>query len=415
MSDFKLTEKQQLAARTIAQHTHTCLGGGSRSGKTFIILYILILRALKKTSRHLMARLAFNHIKMSVFLDTLPKVLRLCFPGMYFKLNKSDLYIEFPNGSQIFFVGTDEAERVERILGTEYSTIAFNEISQFKDYEIITTLLTRLAENSGLTHKVLYDLNPCSKKHWAHQLFIEKIIPGSAELLPNPEDYAYVPINPVDNLSNLPETYLKTLEALPRRQRERFMLGLWLTDIEGALWNEQMIINAQALDFGELTKTVIAVDPAVSNNPDSDETGIIVCGVDQQKRGAVLADLSGVYSAATWGQRVVNAYHEFGANAVVAEVNQGGDLVKELLVKIDPSVKVVTVRASKGKFVRAEPVQALYENNLVSHADHFPGLTEQMTEWVPLNSKSSPDRVDALVYGLQYLMIKPVGFSVRQL
>lgn len=412
---FKPTPRQCDAIRAMSSHIHTCLGGGSRSGKTFIILRSLIVRAQKTRSRHLMVRLRFKHIKASVCLDTLPKVMAICFPNYGWNLNKTDWFVTLQNGSQIWFAGTDDSDRVERILGTEYSTIAFNEISQFKDYEIITTLITRLAENSGLTHRIFYDLNPCSKKFWAHQLFIEKLIPGSDEPLPEPDQYAYLSINPIDNTQNLPESYIKILESLPKRQKERFLLGHWLSDVEGALWTDQMLIDARAKDHAEIIRTVIAVDPAVTYQKDSDETGIVVCSLDSSKHGVVQEDLSLKASTATWGQRVVNAYHEWRANAVIVETNNGGDLVIDLIHSIDPSVKVVKVHASKGKFARAEPIAALYEQGLVCHTKRFPELDSQLVEYVPLNAKKSPDRLDAHVWGLYWLMIKPRETRIRQL
>ena len=411
----KPTSRQIDALKAMATHIHTCLGGGSRSGKTFIILRAIVVRAQKTVSRHLMVRLRFKHIKASVCMDTLPKVMRLCFPEVKYILNKTDWYVTFKNGSQIWFAGTDDSDRVERILGTEYSTIAFNEISQFKDYEIITTVLTRLAENSGLKHRVFYDLNPCSKKHWAYELFIDKKIPGSDETLPDVENYCYLAINPADNLQNLPESYLKILESLPKRQKDRFLLGHWLSDIEGALWTDQMLIDARSLDHAEIVKTVIAVDPAVTHQKNSDETGIVPCSIDCNGNGVVHDDLSCKASTATWGQRVVNAYYEFEANCVVVETNQGGDLVIDLIHSIDNSIKVVKVHASKGKFARAEPVAALYEKNLVCHKKRMPLLDTQLVEYVPLNEKKSPDRLDSLVWGLTYLVLKAREARIRQL
>ena len=412
---FKPTPRQCDAIRAMASHTHVCLGGGSRSGKTFVILRSLIVRAQKIRSRHLMVRLRFKHIKASVCLDTLPKVMSICFPHYGWTLHKTDWYCTLENGSEIWFAGTDDSDRVERILGTEYSTIAFNEISQFKDYEIITTVLTRLAENTSLTHRVFYDLNPCSKKHWAFSLFVDKKIPDSDEPLPEPGLYCYLSINPTDNIENLPESYLKILEALPKRQKERFLLGHWLSDVEGALWTDQMLIDARAKEPGEVIKTVVAVDPAVTHEKDSDETGIVVCSLDTSKHGIVEEDLSGKFSTQTWGQRAVNAYYEYRADAIICETNQGGNLCVDLIHSIDPQVKVIKIHAKRGKFARAEPVQALYEANLIHHRKHFPGLDDQMVEWVPLNSKRSPDRIDSVVYGLSFLMIQPRETRIRQL
>ena len=129
---FEFTEKQLEAMKIIAgQATHVMLYGGSRSGKTFLHVRNIILRALKAPdSHHCILRFRFNHLKASVILGTFPKVMKLCFPDVEYVLSKTDWYVKFPNGSELWFGGLDEKERTEKILGQEYSTILFNESSQ---------------------------------------------------------------------------------------------------------------------------------------------------------------------------------------------------------------------------------------------------------------------------------------------
>ena len=380
---FIKTEKQRAACNVLNQNTHALLYGGSRSGKTTIATRNVFLRALKKKSRHLITRFRFNHAKTSLWHDTFPKVAELCFPGVDFQYNKSDFFISvepqnsFGGESQIWLGGVDDKERIEKILGNEYSTIYANESSQI-GYDAITTLRTRLAENSGLPLRFYYDLNPCGKKHWTYQEFLQGFVPGTKEK--HSLSCGHIVLNPYDNVENLPDEYLQILESLPKRQRQRFLDGLFLNDVEGALWTDQMISEARLREPGEIIKTVIGVDPAVTNQQDSDETGIVVASLDEFNEGIVEEDLSGKFSTNVWAQRVVNAYWEYEANEVVAEVNQGGDLVEDAIKTIDPRVKVVKVRASKGKFARAEPVSGLYEQGKVCHVKELPDLEAQMTE-----------------------------------
>lgn len=387
--------------------------GGSRSTKTTTIIRNTVLRAQKVPSRHLIVRKAFNHVKTSIWHDTFPKVMNGFFPGVPYKADKSDWFITIPcakskfnptgeGESQIWFGGIDDKERVEKILGNEYSTIFANEVSQIS-YDAILTLRTRLAENSGLAQKFYYDCNPPSKAHWTYQEFIKKLQPGTK--LESALQSAWLLMNPTDNLG-LSESYMRRLQALPKRQRDRYFLGLFMSDVEGALWTDQMIADAQALTYGTLVKIIVAVDPAVTNQENSDETGIIVAGLDENGVGVVLEDFSIKTSTAKWAQRVVNAYKKYDANYVVVEVNQGGDLVRDALKNIDNSIKVVDVRASKGKFARAEPVSELYELGRVAHAKPLLDLEAQLTEYVPIDCKKSPDRLDALVWALTNLMIK---------
>ena len=407
---FVKTEKQIAACEVLNNHQHSLIYGGSRSGKTTIIIRNIVLRAMMTPSRHLVGRFRFNHAKTSLWYDTIPKVMRMEFPGVAYHMNKSDWFMTIPvdakaggGQSEIWLGGFDDKERVEKILGNEYSTMFLNECSQIK-YDAVTLLRTRLAENSGLRLRAYYDCNPSGKAHWTYQEFIKGLIPGTKEK--SILDTGYMTINPYDNAVNLPEEYFNILKSLPKRQRERFLDGLFLQDVDGALWTDQMCSDARAKVPGELIKVVVAVDPAVSNNPDSDETGIVVCGLDENKQGVVIEDLTLKASTRVWAQRAVNAYHKHDANEIVVEVNQGGDLVEDVLKNIDKSIKVVKVRASKGKFARAEPISALYESEDVAHLPGLDDLESQITEYVPMNSKESPGRLDALVWGLTRLMVK---------
>ena len=413
---FERTDKQTEAGNLMGDVQHSLLVGGSRSGKTTIIVRQIILRAMKTPSRHLIARFRFNHVKQSIWYDTFPKVMRICFPGVRYKENKSDWFIKVPCSgggfSEIWFGGIDDADRVEKILGTEFSTIFLSEISQIS-YDAVGMIRTRLAENTGLKLRFFYDANPPAQKHWAYQEFILGLIPGSEEK--TTLDCGCLTMNPGDNIENLPDTYIQTLNALPKRQRERFLLGLWLKEIEGALWTEQWIDQALHRPFGTIIQTVVAVDPAVTNLEGSDETGIIVASIDENREAVIHEDLSIKASTQTWATRAVNAYHKWEAAAIVVEVNQGGDLVRDVIKSIDTSVRVVDVRASKGKFARAEPVAALYEQGKVSHEKSLQKLEAQMTEWVPMNSKGSPDRIDALVWAIFWLVLRHKQHNIRQL
>ena len=180
------------------------LYGGSRSGKTFIIVFAIIVRACKVKSRHVMLRGTFNSIKTSIWLDTMPKVLSIAFPKLIYHLNKTDYYLILPNGSEMWSWGLDDDKRVEKILGKECSTIFFNECSQLA-YSSVQIALTRLAEKNSLKKKVYYDENPPSKKHWSYWVFIKKLCPIEIEPKEDPENYASMVMNPKDNMENIDE------------------------------------------------------------------------------------------------------------------------------------------------------------------------------------------------------------------
>lgn len=184
-----------------------------------------------------------------------------------------------------------------------------------------------------------------------------------------------------------------------------------LTDVEGALWtlamldhrNPPRIMRGDTAEL-DLARIVVAIDPAVTSGEDSDETGIIVAGLGHDGRGYVLADRSTRSHPADWARRAIAAYDEFHADRIVAEVNNGGELVETVLRTIRSTIPYRAVHASRGKRVRAEPISALYEQGKVSHIEAFPHLEDQMCTYTP-DSGESPDRLDALVWALTDLML----------
>jgi phage terminase large subunit-like protein len=182
-----------------------------------------------------------------------------------------------------------------------------------------------------------------------------------------------------------------------------------LEDTPGALWTLAMIDQARRDHAPDLVRVVVAIDPAVSTREGSDETGILVAGKDERGHGWVLEDLSGRYQPADWARMAIEAYRRHSADRIVAEVNQGGDLVENTLRTIDADVPFTAVHASRGKYVRAEPIAALYEQGRVHHIRAFPQLEDQLLQFAPdldRGKAGSPDRADALVWALTELMIE---------
>ena len=179
-----------------------------------------------------------------------------------------------------------------------------------------------------------------------------------------------------------------------------------LEDIEGALWTSAMIERNRVKELPNMKRIVVAVDPAVTSNEDSDETGIIVCGLGEDDKGYVLDDLTGIYTPNQWAMKTIYAYEKWEADKVIAEVNQGGDLVESNIRTVNPSVSYKAIRAYKGKYVRAEPVAALTEQNRTKFHGSFAKLEDELTGWDATMSKQSPNRLDAMVYGFTELMLK---------
>lgn len=187
------------------------------------------------------------------------------------------------------------------------------------------------------------------------------------------------------------------------------LLAEVLDEVEGALWTAQRLdalrVGPAVLQQVSLVRVVVGVDPAVSAGPDSAETGIVVCAKASDGGYFVLEDASGRRTAEEWGRKVVEVARAHLANLVVAERNNGGDLVEANLRVYDRAVPVKLVTATKGKRRRAEPIAALYEQRRVRHVGAFPTLEDQMTSYVPgMEAEGfSPDRMDALVWALTEL------------
>lgn len=215
-----------------------------------------------------------------------------------------------------------------------------------------------------------------------------------------------------DNAGNLAPTFLKAIEdryggtRLGRQELD----GEMLEDVAGALWQRAWFDRDRVESAPELRRVVVSVDPAISNKEGSDETGIIVAGLGQDGRGYVLDDGSSRYAPQEWATKAIDLYERHRADRVVAEKNQGGDMVEATLRMVDPRVPVKLVHASRGKAVRAEPVSALYEQGKISHVGAFPALEDQLSSFASDFDRAragySPDRLDALVWAFTELMVK---------
>lgn len=201
-------------------------------------------------------------------------------------------------------------------------------------------------------------------------------------------------------------SHRRTAEAQYMQNPKRF-------NAEGALWNEEMISAARALNITEeLTRTVIAIDPQATNSEESDETGIIaasVYGTGDRRQYSADGDYSGKYSPNGWATKAMEAYDLHEADAIVIETNQGGDMAEDTLRNAGFKGRIIRVHASKGKFARAEPISALYSQGRVAHHGNLYNLENQQMEYIPTTAKKSPDRLDALVWAMTELSGQGVG------
>jgi len=235
--EFKKTISQEKAIDKIVDSIakNIMLFGGARASKTFLAVFILIVRACLCKSNHAIVRNTFNSVKNSIWLETLPKVLSLAFPDLPIKWDKTNYLVRLPNDSVIRIFGLDDGEKLERILGLEFSTILVEECNQVP-WTAVQKIKSRLAEKNSLVKKVIYTQNPTTTSSAYYQAFEQKIDPidGEAFSKEQADDYLSIKMNPQDNLENLDPDFLKMLSKLPKKERKRFLDGEYDSDNSGA-------------------------------------------------------------------------------------------------------------------------------------------------------------------------------------
>ena len=407
---FRLTAKQIEANKVLASPAmHQLFYGGARSGKTFVIVRAICVRAVKVQSRHAMLRFRFNHIKQSVVFDTFPKLMDLCFPQVPYELNKSDWFAKLANGSEIWFGGLDDKERTEKILGNEYASIFFNECSQIP-YGSVEMALTRLAQKTGLTLRAYYDENPPDKNHWTYKKFIKHLDPLTGNQLADAANYRGMQMKPEDNKDNLAPEYFSTLNALSGRRRKRFLEGEFADATPNALWSPEIFDKWRILDdrVPDFQRIVVGVDPSGSgdeDNRDNDEIGIIVAALGTDGNAYVLEDLTVKAGPATWGKIATSAFERHSADVIVGEKNFGGAMVEYVIKTARANTPFKAVTASRGKVVRAEPISSLAEQGKVRHVGYFTELEDELSGFTTTGytGERSPNRADAYVWAISEL------------
>ncbi len=413
-STFKLTAKQVEVNRALGGAARSSLiYGGARSGKTFLLTRATVARALRGAhSRHIILRARFNAVRASVWLDTFPKVMRHCFPEVNWKSERQDGFVHFPNKSQLWFGGLDEKDRVEKILGQEYVTMYYNEASQikFNSYMVAKTRLAQVVP--GLQQREYIDLNPAGTSHWTYRQNVQKKTNDGRRDLSDPGDYQYMMMNPGDNAANLDPKFLKSLEDLPERARKRFLAGEYVSEIDGALWTLEVMERAhiEPQEAPPMMRICVAVDPSGASNKAeekrNDAIGIVVAGIGSDGKGYILDDATCLGGPAMWGRIAVDKFYQWGADVIVAEQNFGGAMVEHVIRTADSTVPYRAVTATRGKWIRAEPVAALYELDRVRHVGKFIDLEDEFSNFSTSGYQGdrSPNRADAAIWALTELM-----------
>ena len=300
--------------------------------------------------------------------------------------NKTDNQIEFYNGSKIIGFPAIEPDRLR---GNNFHRAYCDELASWR-YATETFDNLMMALRLGESPKCIITTTPRPI-----ELIKQLVIRADTKVIKG---------NTFENAENLAPSTIKMLKERYGNTRlgQQELYGDILEDIEGALFNSGNIEQNRIEVTPEMQRIVIAVDPAVTANSNSDETGIVIAGRGVDNHYYILGDYSGIFSPDVWIKRAIELYYKFDADRIVCEVNNGGDLIEKLLRVQDVNVPYSSVRATRGKILRAEPISALYEQERVHHVGFFKELEEQMCSYTPQTIKS-PDRLDALVWALTSL------------
>ena len=375
--------------------------GGRGSAKSFHVSLFLLNLTYEKGHVILFTRWTMTSAHISIMPEFLEKI-EMLNKEKDFNISQKEI-VNNKTGSRIIFRGIKTSQgtataNLKSIQGV--TTWVLDEAEELVDEDVFDKIDLSIRQK-GMTNRVILVMNPSYKTHFIYKRFLVKKQPST-----------HIHTSYLDNIKNLNQSFIDQAEVTKNENLIRFnhlFMGDWLDDAEGLLWNRKMLDRCRINNAPENLRKVIAIDPAVTANANSDETGIVIIGKDNNNKIYLLEDLSGKYTPNEWGEIACKAMKNHNCDYYVAEKNQGGDMVKAIIEQFDKNNHIKLVQATKGKYLRAEPVYAQYEQGNVYHVGKFPLLETQMITFNPDANKKSPDRVDALVYGVTELFKNQVS------
>lgn len=330
---------------------------------------------------------------------------------------KSDRKLEWPNGATSLIFTADEPERLR---GKQHEKLWLDELASWRYAEAWDQ--AKFGLRLGLKPQAVITTTPKPK------LVISDLLKDNKTVVTRGSSY--------ENKENLARNFFDEIVARYEGTRlgRQELYAEVLSDAPGALWTRETIRHQSIGAIPQMRRVVVGLDPPASSEERSNEAGIVAVGLGIDDRGYVLEDGSGIMTPREWAQRSIAMLKRWGGygsegrmkaqqvGSIIAEINQGGEMVKTVLLAQDNNAPIKTVRASKGKYLRAEPVSALYEQGRVDHCGLFEMLEDQMcsfTQDIDRKNEGSPDRLDALVWALTHLFpsiaVKPVQLKKREM
>jgi phage terminase large subunit-like protein len=321
-------------------------------------------------------------------------IMKISPPWFMPRLETTKRRLTWPNGAQAIMYSGDEPDQLR---GPQHGFGWLDEVAKFK-YPQETWSNFSLGLRLGPNPQCIITTTP-------------RAIPLIKELNSDPAVIKTVG-STYENVGNLPQSFIRTI--LSRYEGTRLgaqeIYGSILGDVDGALWNRDTLERVRVVKIPEMVRIVVAVDPSTGGSASGGtaETGIVIAGIGTDGHCYILEDASlNTNKPERWGAQAVAAYNRYGADRIVCEVNQGGEMVRSTLHTIDDKLPITMVHASKGKYTRAEPVSSLYSQGRVHHLGMFADLEDQLCSWVP--GEPSPDRLDALVWAVTEVLIRGYG------
>lgn len=396
------------------------LNGGRASGKSHTAADFLVKLTFTAGHRILYTRYTMTSAEKSIIPEFEEKIDNLGVRSL-FKIRKNVIK-NIKTGVEIIFLGIkgssgNQTARLKSIKGI--TTWIYDEFEEHPDERSFNTI-DQSIRKKGIQNRVIMISNALHKHSWQYKRFLEPIYKHGIDEFGCPKVISNIKFKNrreifekhhtevmhttyLDNIRHLNEQYVQLIKDQEgTRQYDIDFLGFHYETTDGALWDYNSFIREDEPPT-DLLKVVVAIDPAITAHEDSDETGVIVAAKGFDDKYYVLADHTGTYTPNQWASLACRLYDNYQANEIVCETNNGGDLVESNIKNYDDSVNIRQVKASRGKVLRAEPIAALYEQKKVIHCGKLHKLEQQMATWSPELSKKSPDRLDALVWGITRL------------
>lgn len=378
------------------------INGGRGSSKSFPVSLFLENLTWEIGHTILFTRYTLTTTGISIIPEFKEKI-ELHSDSKYFKFTEKEIINKLTD-SLILFRGIktssgNQTANLKSIHGV--TTWVLDEAEELQDEDIFDKIDESI-RLLGVDLRIIVVFNGSFKKHFIHKRFYsDRNLPYNFTGIY--EDSTYIYTNYLENLENLAPSFIAKAEKLKENNLAKYKhryLGEPLDEVNGALWTDSLFKHVNELP--ELKKICIALDPSITGTDESDECGIICMGLGFDNFIYIFRDETAIYTPLKWANKAVYLHEILKANCIVAEVNQGGDMVKTIIQQIENRIMVETVWSKQGKVLRAEPIVALYEQGIVKHLTGLSKLEYEMTTWTP-DEGYSPGRIDALVHGINYL------------